>query len=172
MQEINVISLLSGYSADVIVGAVIACLSTLVLKLFFRKNTKFFMFVSFVSAAAITALISCFAIGSGIVESVSGGLTAGALAILLTAFIKRLAFTDDDELKKNLEKLLSTIILSDNLDEVVNEVIERLVNDKTVDKRAIKSLLGEVVESKTDEETLDNLTDFIYDLIKKDNKDD
>lgn len=171
MQEINIVSLLSGYSADIVVGAVVACLSAFILKSFFKNSTKFYMLVSFVCAAVITALIGYFAIGSEIVESVSAGLTAGALAIILTAFIKRFAFTDDDELKKELEKLLSGIILSENLEEVVNQVIEGLSKNKAVDKSMIKGLLEDVFDGKTDEKTLVYLTDFIYDLLKAKDED-
>ena len=168
MQELNIVSLLTKFSADVVVGAVIACVCALILKIFFKNSTKVYMLCAFVCATAITAVVDYFALEREIVESISCGMTAGALAIILIAFIGKFAFSDEEELKKNLEKLLSGIILSENVEDVVNEVIERLLHDKTVDKTMIKEIIGDLMEDKTDEVTLNALTDLIYDLLRPD----
>lgn len=168
MQEINIVSLLTKFSADVIVGAVIACACALLLKFFFKNSLKFYMLVSFVCALAATFLLNYFAMGREAVESLSGGITAGALAIILTAFIKKFAFTDAEELKKNLEKLLSTIVLSDNLDEVIDDLLKKITDDKAVKKTEIKAILKDCLEDGVDEATLNILTDFLCNALNVD----
>ena len=165
MQEINVVSLLTKFSADVVVGAVVACVCALFLKMFFKNSFKFYMLVSFACALAVTFLLNFFALGREVVESLNGGITAGALSIILTVFIKKFAFTDDEELKKNLEKLLSTIVLSDNLDEVVDDLLKRITESKTVKKAEIKSVLKDCLEDGVDDPTLDILTDFLCNAL-------
>ena len=165
MQEFNVVSLITKFSADVVIGAVVACVCTFLLKSFFNRSTKFYMLLSFVFAMAITALINFFALKEEIVESLYGGITAGALAMILTVFIKKFAFSDDDDLKSDLEKLLSGIILSGNLEEVVDDIIKKITDSKAPERAEVKKILKDVLENDTDEKTLDALTDFICDVL-------
>ena len=171
MQDINVVSLLTKFSGDIVVGAVVASLCALVLKRLVKSSMLFFLAVAFVCAFSITFLLKYLVLKYTVVDSLSGGFTAGALALVLTAFIKRFAFTDKEELKSGLEKLLSSIILSKKLDDVVNEVIDGLINNKCVEKGQIEKVLKDCLEGETDEKTIRYLTDFVYDLMKAKNDD-
>lgn len=161
MQDFNVVSLLTKFSGDVIVGAVVACVCALIVKKFFHSATKFLMILSFVCAFVLTFVIDRFAFALDAAESASGGVTAGALALTLTAFLKRTAFSDDKALKNEIEKLLSSIILSGNIDGVIDDILKKIKDNPQIDKNMIRSLLKDCFEGETDEKTLDILTDIV-----------
>ena len=165
MQDINIFSLLTKFSGDVIVGAAVACNCAAVVRKFFHSATKSLMGVAFVCAFALTSLIDYFAYDYILTEALSGGITAGALAITLTAFIKHLAFSDEKSLKNDIERLLSSIILSDKLDAVVDDILTRIRENDAVDKNQIRSLLKECLEGDIDDNTLNALTDLVSDAL-------
>ena len=165
MQDIDIFSLLTKFSGDVIVGAAVACICAAVVKKFFHSATKALMGVAFVCAFALTFIIDYFAFSYALTEALSGGVTAGALAITLTAFIKHLAFSDQKELKNDIEKLLSSIILSDEIDAVVDDILTRVKENTAVSKNQIRSVLKECLDKNVDDTTLNALTDLVCDAL-------
>ena len=166
MQEFNLISLLEGYGVEIVVGALVAAVAAMLMKKFANTSAKKCLLISFAVGAAITFLIEFFAIGMTAAESVGKGITSGALAIVLTSFTKKLAFLSKDDLKANLEKLLSSIVLSDALDEVVNEIIEKIKTDTTLSEDTVKEVLRENALSDIDESTLDVIAKFILKALE------
>ena len=119
MQEFNIVRLLSDCSFDCIIGAGIACVIIFVFKRFLKASTKICLGLAFIIGAAATASISAFLLKESAEVAATKAVTAGGVAAGLTAFMKKFAFTDKEELKSNIEKLLSSIVLSDELDKVV-----------------------------------------------------
>lgn len=161
MQEYNVVSLLTKFSGDVVIGAVVACVFAIAVKKISKTAAKILLAVAFVCAFAITCLLDYFVFSRSPSDCISGGMTAGALASVLTAFVRKTAFTDKETLKADIEKLLSSIILSDKLDGVVDGIIEKIKNSKAVEKEQIRALLKDCLDGGTDDITLDALTDLI-----------
>ena len=83
----------------------------------------------------------------------------------ITAFVKKTVFLEGSDLKIALEKLLSSIILSDNLDKVVEEILLKLSSsDKAVARAQLKEILRENT-SQLDEDKLDAVIDVIIDAL-------
>ena len=165
MDDINIFSLLQKFSGDVVAGAGVACVCAFLVKKFFHSATKALMGVAFVCAFALTFFIDYFTYDYILTEALSGGITAGALAITLTAFIKHLAFSDKKSLKDDIEKLLSSIIISDNLDSVVDDILTRIKENDAVTKTQIRTVLKECLDKEADEATLNALTDLVCDAL-------
>ena len=80
--------------------------------------------------------------------------------------MKKFAFTDKEELKSNIEKLLSSIVLSDELDKVVDEIIVKIL-DKGCGSDEIKSVILDNLSEDIDDESLDKVCAFIMSSIEK-----
>ena len=129
------------------------------------------MFKSFAIALTLTFFTETVMFSLSLSESAQKAVTSGALAIVLTSFIKKIAFMDKQDIKSGLEKLLSSIVLSDELDKVVNDIVEKLKSETNVDEQSVKDVLKENVKSDLDEATLDMVAKFIIktlsDSVKK-----
>lgn len=168
MQEFNVVRLLSDCSFDVLIGAFTASAVIFCLKRFLKASTKICLGLAFIIGATITAAISFFLIKESGEIAATKAVTAGGVSAVLTAFLKKFAFTDTAELKANIEKLLSSIVLSDELDKVVDEIIERIL-EKGCDSSEIKSVILENLSEDVDDESLDKVCSFIMSSIEKHN---
>ena len=161
MQELNVISLIESYGIEIVAGGIIACAASILARNIFRLSAKTCLFIAFLGGAAITFAIEFFAVGLSADDSLGKSMTAGSIAIILTSFTKKLAFMDKNDVKSNLEKLLSSIVLSDELDKVVDEIIGRIKADTTFSEDSLKEVLRDNVDADIDEGTLDLVSKFI-----------
>lgn len=166
MQEFNIVRLLSDCSFDCIIGAGIACVIIFVFKRFLKASTKICLGLAFIIGAAATASISAFLLKESAEVAATKAVTAGGVAAVLTAFMKKFAFTDKEELKSNIEKLLSSIVLSDELDKVVDEIIVKIL-DKGCGSDEIKSVILDNLSEDIDDESLDKVCAFIMSSIEK-----
>ena len=171
MQQLNVITLLEDLGVEIIIVAVIACAVSVVLRKFKNVSAKVCLFISFAIALTLTFFTETVMFSLSLSESAQKAVTSGALAIVLTSFIKKIAFMDKQDIKSGLEKLLSSIVLSDELDKVVNDIVEKLKSETSVDEQSVKDVLKENVKSDLDEATLDMVAKFIIkalsDSVKK-----
>ena len=171
MQQLNVITLLEDLGVEIIIVAVIACAVSVVLRKFKNVSAKVCLFISFAIALILTFFTETVMFSLSLSESAQKAVTSGALAIVLTSFIKKIAFMDKQDIKSGLEKLLSSIVLSDELDKVVNDIVEKLKSETSVDEQSVKDVLKENVKSDLDEATLDMVAKFIIkalsDSVKK-----
>ena len=171
MQQLNVITLLEDLGVEIIIVAVIACAASVVLRKFKNVSAKVCLFISFAIALTLTFFTETVMFSLSLSESAQKAVTSGALAIVLTSFIKKIAFMDKQDIKSGLEKLLSSIVLSDELDKVVNDIVEKLKSETNVDEQSVKDVLKENVKSDLDEATLDMVAKFIIktlsDSVKK-----
>lgn len=171
MQQLNVITLLEDLGVEIIIVAVIACAVSVVLRKFKNVSAKVCLFISFAIALTLTFFTETVIFSLSLSESAQKAVTSGALAIVLTSFIKKIAFMDKQDIKSGLEKLLSSIVLSDELDKVVNDIVEKLKSETSVDEQSVKDVLKENVKSNLDEATLDMVAKFIIkalsDSVKK-----
>ena len=171
MQKLNVITLLEDLGVEIIIVAVIACAVSVVLRKFKNVSAKVCLFISFAIALTLTFFTETVIFSLSLSESALKAVTSGALAIVLTSFIKKIAFMDKQDIKSGLEKLLSSIVLSDELDKVVNDIVEKLKSETSVDEQSVKDVLKENVKSDLDEATLDMVAKFIIkalsDSVKK-----
>ena len=161
MQEFNLISLIESYGVELAAGGIIACVATIILRNVFKTSAKVCLAVAFFIGAVITFLLEFFVIGLEINDSLSKALTSGSLAIVITSFTKKLAFMDKNDVKSNLEKLLSSIVLSDELDKVVDEIVEKIKKDTSFTEDSLKDVLRDNVDADIDENTLDLVAKFI-----------
>ncbi len=172
MQEFNILKILNEFSIEIVIGAVIACILSLIIKKYFSFSHKFLLLIAFAIGSALTFFISAVIIKNANFESLQQAIISGGVAIILTAFSKKFAFTDKDDLKQGIEKLLSSITLSGELDKVVDSIIEKIVTSNEVEKTQIKSILKDCLNDDIDEADLDALSNFILTSIlgKKQNK--
>ena len=161
MQEYNLITLFESYGIEIVFGGVVAAIASLIIRKRFNVSAKICLAISFVVAAAITAFCEYFLLGLEFSDSLSKAATSGSLAVILTSFTKKLAFIDGDDIKANLEKLLSSIVLSGELDKVVNEIIEKIKSDADFNETSLKEVLRENVDATVDEQTLDMVAKFV-----------
>ena len=161
MQEINIISLIESYGVELVAGGLTACVAAIVMRNVFGLSAKICLVFAFGIGAAITFLTEYFAFQLAVGESLDKAVTAGAIAVVLTSFTKKLAFMDKEDVKSNIEKLLSSIVLSDELDKVVNEIVEKIRRDSSVNEDSVKEVIRSNVDADIDENTLDLVAKFI-----------
>lgn len=101
---------------------------------------------------------------------IKNAVASGTLSVTITAFIKRFAFLESDDIKTSLQKLLSSIILSDKLDEVVDEIILKLGDaETTLTGQELKVILKENT-TLNDDEKLDAVVNIIIEALNKHTK--
>lgn len=161
MQEFNIINLLESYGIEIVVAAVVACVAAIVARGFMKLSAKTCLIIAFAVGAVVAFALGMTVFKLSFNDSVSKGITAGALALVITSFTKKLAFMDKTDVKANLEKLLSSIVLSDELDKVVNEIIEKIKQDASFSEQSLKEVLKDNVDANIDDATLDLVAKFI-----------
>ena len=165
MQEASIVALIKSSSAEIVVAAALACVITIIIKRSHKLSVKAFLITSFILGTAISFLLGLFLSASVTAESFKKALSADSLAVTITAFVKKTVFLEGSDLKIALEKLLSSIILSDNLDKVVEEILLKLSSsDKAVARAQLKEILRENT-SQLDEDKLDAVIDVIIDAL-------
>ena len=171
MQEATVVALLKSTSADVVISASVACLTMLLINKSHKFSSKIFFFLSFLFGALSFVLLSLLTQKELTAASIKSAVVAGSLAVTITAFVKKTAFLRTEDIKSSLEKLLSSIILSDNLDEVVEEIIQKLKKtDAPITKKQLEDLLKENTIT-ADEDKLEAVCRVIMEaLLMGDNK--
>ena len=162
------IRLIESYAVEIAAGGVIACVAAIAARKLFKVSAKAVLLASFVLGAAITFAIDMLLMRSGASVGVSNAMTAGALAIVLTSFTKKLAFMDKDDIRANLENLLSSIVLSDELDKVVGGIVEKIRSSSEVDENVVKQVLKDNMSVDVDENTLDLVAKFILKALESD----
>ena len=170
MQELNVISLIENYGIELAAGGLIACVVSILARNIFKLSAKTCLLIAFLTGAAVTFSIEFFAVKLEVKECLAKALTAGSVAVILTSFTKKLAFMDKNDVKSNIEKLLSSIVLSDELDKVVDEIVEKIKTDTTFTKSSLKDVLRENVDADIDENTLDLVASFILKSLDNEDK--
>ncbi|MBP5177867.1 MAG: hypothetical protein ILP02_04730 [Clostridia bacterium] len=161
MQEINLISLIEDYGVELAAGGLIACAAAIIMRNALKISAKVCLLVAFAVGAAITFLLEFFVFALPAEDSVSKAISAGSLAVVITSFTKKIAFMDKNDVKSNLEKLLSSIVLSDELDKVVDEIVDRIKTDATFSEQKLKDVLRENVDADIDDDTLNMVSGFI-----------
>lgn len=171
MQEVNIFNLIKGANAEILVAAAISCVITLGYSTSHKLSSKKFFIISFIIGTAGCFLLSIFLSDFTVSAlTVKNAVSCGTLSVTVTAFIKRFAFLDGDDIKTSLEQLLSSIILSDKLDEVVEEIILKLSEEKeTVTESELKSILKDNTTLDGDEK-LDAVCKLIMAALKKHDK--
>lgn len=170
MQEFNLISLLNSFSIEVVATAITAFLLSFLLKLAFKLDNKYCLFISFFSSLLICFFLELIFFGQDIASSIQKGLTAGAISILFTSFSKKLGLASRGDVKKGLEKLLSTIVLSEELDKVVDDIIEKIKADTELNEDSIKSVIKENLSGEVDEGNLELIAKFLLKALNIDDK--
>ena len=168
MQEFNIVSLIESYGIEIAAGGIIACALAITLRNVLKTSAKTCLIIAFLTGALITFLSEFFVFQLTASDSLSKALTAGSLAIVVTSFTKKLAFMDKNDVKSNLEKLLSSIVLSDELDKVVDEIVEKIKKDATFTEETLKDVLRDNVDADIDENTLDLVSKFILKALSDD----
>ncbi len=166
MREVNIISLLKETSAETLVAVILSCIISIFYKKSHKLSIKLFLLLSFVIGGACCCVLTLI-IGEKVsfAEVLKSGVVAGALSVTVTVFVKKLAFVDGDDVKKSLEKLLSSIVISDNLDKIVDEIIEKLSkNDAVCTKETLKQVLLDNGFS-SDDEVLETVCLFIMNAL-------
>lgn len=166
MQEFSVVRLLADCSIDTLIGAVAACAAAILLKRLFKLSSKLCLACAFISAAIIASALSTLVLSEEASVAATKAVTSGGVAVALTAFLKKCVFSDKAELKANIEKLLSSIVLSDELDRVVDEIVSRII-DEGGGNEEIKSVILDNLSGEADEESLDKACAFIAACIEK-----
>ena len=165
MQEATVVALLKSTSADVVVSASIACLISLLINKSHKFSLKVFFFISFLLGALSYLGVTLITNPTLEPTFLKGCVVAGSLAVTITAFVKKSVFLSTEDIKTSLEKLLSSIILSDNLDEVVEEIIAKIKKtDAPITKQELESLLKQNTIT-TDEDKLETVCRVIMDAL-------
>ncbi len=172
MQEATVVALLKSTSADIVVSASVACLIGLLINKSHKFSAKVFFFISFTLGVLSFILLSLITEKTITPSALKSCVVAGSLAVTITAFVKKSAFLSTEDIKSSLEKLLSSIILSDNLDEVVEEIIQKIKKtDAPITKQELESLLKENTIT-ADEDKLETVCRVIMEALDGDNKTD
>ncbi len=166
MQEFNILKILNELSIEIVIGAVVACILCLIIKIRFKISHKSLLVCSFFIGGAVTYLASFIILKNANSDCLQKAILSGAVAIVLTAFSKKFAFTDKDDLKQGIEKLLSSIVLSEELDRVVDSIIETIVNCNEIETTQIKQIIKENLNDEIDETDLDALSNFILTALK------
>ena len=161
MQEINIVSLIESYGIELAAGGMIACAAAILVRNVLKTSAKTCLIIAFLTGAMITFLLEFFAFKLPASVCLNKAMTSGSLAIVITSFTKKLAFMDKNDVKSNLEKLLSSIVLSDELDKVVDEIVEKVRKDTTFTEDTLKDVLRDNVDADIDENTLDLVSKFI-----------
>lgn len=170
MQEFNLIALLNSFSVTVVATAIFAFMISLALKLLFKLDNKYCLIISFFSSLLICFFLELIFFEQGIATAVQKGITAGAVSILLTSFSKKIGLASREDVKKSLEKLLSTIVLSEELDKVVDDIIEKIKADTALNEDSIKSVIRENLSGQVDEESLALIARFVLNALNIDDK--
>ncbi len=165
MQEFNIITLLSSFSVEVVAVSVASFVVAFCLKLFFKIGNKYCLVISFLLSLCITFLLELFVFKLDLVTSMQRGITAGAISLVLTSFSKKIAFCSRKDVKRSLEKLLSTIVLSDEMDKVVDEIIEKIKSDTTFNEDSIKTVIKENLSGEIDDEKLELIAKFVLNAL-------
>ena len=161
MQEYNVISIFENYGVELVVAGLVACALAISVRKFVGVSAKVCLALAFLSGSVFAFFAEIAVFGLDVEQGLSKAVTAGAIAVVVTSFIKKLAFLDKKDVKANLEKLLSSIVLSDELDKVVGEIIDKIKSETSFDEQSLKEVLRENVNAKIDEDTLDLVAKFI-----------
>lgn len=171
MQEVNILSLIKNSSAEIVVAAAISCVITLSFSSSHKLSSKKFFIISFLIGTVACFFISLFVNGFTISTlALKNAISSGTLSVTVTAFIKRFAFLEADDIKTSLQKLLSSIILSDKLDEVVDEIILKLNEaEPNITEVELKSIL-KANTALCDDEKLDEVSKVIMSALLKHDK--
>lgn len=167
MQEVNIFSLIKNANAEIVIATTISCLITFLYNFSHKLSSKQFFVMSFIIGTCVCFLLSMFLYDFTFSLSlIKNAISAGTLSVTVFAFIKRFAFIDGNDVKSSLEKLLSSIILSDNLDQIVDEIINSLTQqekDLTVD--LVKDIFKENTDLSDDE--IEEVCQIVITALKK-----
>lgn len=172
MQEINIVGLLSKYSGEIVVSACIACALSFIFKKLLKLSNKIFIFLSFIIGVGVYLIIAVISLDGAIYLEIANAITCGGLSAIISLFVKKFAFMDNGDIKKELEKLLSSIVLSEQLDEVVDNILEKIASCKTATSDELKEILKENLSSIIDESDIENVVSFILSCCDFDSNDD
>ena len=170
MQEFNIITLLSSFSVEVVITAIVCFLFAFSLNIFCKLSNKYCLVISLFSSLIICSLIELCFFKLDFALSLQKGITAGAISLVLTSFSKKIAFCGKKDIKKNLEKLLSTIVLSDEMDKVVDEIIEKIKVDTTINEDSVKSVIKDNLSGEIDDEKLELIAKFVLNALNINDK--
>lgn len=171
MQEVNILNLIKNSNPEIVVAAALSCVLTLTISASHKFSSKTFFVISFVIGTCGCFILSlCLNAFSVSVIMIKNAVASGTLSVTITAFIKRFAFLESDDIKTSLQKLLSSIILSDKLDEVVDEIILKLGDaETTLTGQELKVILKENT-TLNDDEKLDAVVNIIIEALNKHTK--
>lgn len=172
MQEINIVNLLSKASGEIVVCACIACAVSFIIKKFSKLSNKSFIILSFIIGACIYFLVATILLDNALYIDFANSATCGALSGAVSLFVKRFAFMDNQDIKKQLQDLLSSIVLSEQLDEIVDNILQKLAGEKSVTKDGLKEILRSNLNATISEEELENIISFILSCCGFDNSND
>lgn len=171
MQEVNILNLIKNSSAEIVVAAALSLTITLSLSSSHKFSSKKFFIISFIIGTSVCFILSLFLNGFKIsTVAIKNAISSGTLSVTVTAFVKRFAFLEADDIKTSLEKLLSSIILSDKLDEVVDEIILKL---NEAEPQLTEVELKSIIKGNTslcDDEKLDEVAKLIMSALIKHDK--
>ena len=173
MQEFNVLGLLSKYSGEIIVCVAISCVISFVLKHYLKLSNKIFIILSLFIGFAVYLILSVFLLESSMLVRLTNAVTCGALSLTIAMCFKRFAFMDKSDIKSLLEKLLSSIVLSDELDNVVDEILQKMSAYGEQTKDCLREILKDNLNSNLTDEELETVIAFIIsacDLDKNNDK--
>lgn len=171
MQEVDIFNLIKNASAEIAVAATISCIITLWYTNSHKLASKKIFILSFIIGTVVCLLLSLLLADFSVSAStVKNAVSAGTLSVTVTAFVKRFALLDGDDIKTSLEELLSSIILSDKLDEVVEEIILKIQSEKEdVTETELKAILKDNTTLEGDEK-LDAVCKLILSALEKQDK--
>lgn len=161
MQEFNVISLLQKYSGEIVLSACLGCALAVLIKKCKNVSDKFFIVLSLFFGLCAYLVIGLFFLKERAVLLCANALTSGGISATISLFVKRTAMLSGNDLKKSLEKLLSSIVLSDELDKVVDDILQKLASYEGETREDLKNVLKENVNADLSDVDLENIVNFI-----------
>lgn len=162
MQDFNVIVLLQKYSGDIALTSIISCLISIFLKNFLNLSKKRSIIISFILGLFCYIIIGKLFLQIETVIILTNAVTCGALALSLTAFFNKCLALEKDDVKKSLEKLLSSIVVGDELDAIVDEIVAKLKEQSEVSYDEFKELIKDNLGKEITSDELDSVVKFIF----------
>lgn len=162
MQDFNIIVLLQRYSGDIALTSIISCLISIFLKNFLNLSKKRSIIFSFLLGSFCYIIIGKIFLQIETVIILTNAVTCGALALSLTAFFNKCLSLEKDDVKKSLEKLLSSIVVGEQLDSIVDEIVLKLKEHSEVSYDEFKELIKDNLGKDIDSAELDSVVKFIF----------
>lgn len=166
MQEMNIVNLLLKLSGEITVSALIACAVALFAKRKAKLAKKQFFALSFGLGVLAYVAFDLALLGSAMAKLVTNAITCGAVALTVSLFCQKVAFMQPSDIKTELEKLLSSIVLSGQLDEIVDDILFKLSSQNAIDKDSLKEVIKNNLSTAISTEELDAISDFIISICK------